>query len=215
MALGRPEQHHRQEKIAHPTRIVKSFPEKKVVCILIAVALGSSVFLFFAKGGDPIAVRAAKDGNLQAVTTELASHPKLARAEFSIGMGRAWTLLQFATANRHPEIVSLLLANGADINQTGANTEPVIILAVQYSCPDCVRLLMKAGADVNVRGWEGRTSLFSAVGDVEMAKVLLDAGADCNVTDQRGETPLDHARNYGTAAVVEILSKGCPPQKNR
>lgn len=89
------------------------------------------------------------------------------------------------------EIMSLLLANGADANFSGAWRRTSLMEA---NSAGKVQLLVARGARVNAQDEEGRTALMHAVdrGDVEVVEALLQAGADAAIRDGKGATALLH-----------------------
>ena len=90
------------------------------------------------------------------------------------------------------EIMSLLLAKGADVNFLGRDGETALMEA---NSAEKVTLLVARGAQVNTTDKEGRTALMFAVdrGDVEVVGALLQAGADASVVNQEGATALMYA----------------------
>ena len=90
------------------------------------------------------------------------------------------------------EIMSLLLAKGADVNFLGRDGETALMEA---NSAEKVKLLVARGAQVNATDKEGRTALMRAVdrGDVEVVEALLQAGADASVVNQKGATALMYA----------------------
>ena len=90
------------------------------------------------------------------------------------------------------EIMSLLLAKGADVNFLGRDGETALMAA---NSAEKVKLLVARGAQVNTRDKESRTALMFAVdrGDVEVVEALLQAGADASVVNEKGATALMYA----------------------
>ncbi|HLM23714.1 MAG TPA: ankyrin repeat domain-containing protein, partial [Pyrinomonadaceae bacterium] len=90
------------------------------------------------------------------------------------------------------EIMSLLLAKGADVNFSGQWGHTALMEA---NTAEKVKLLVGRGAQVNTRDEQGKTALVHAVdrGDVEVVESLLQAGADASVLDQKGATALMYA----------------------
>ena len=84
---------------------------------------------------------------------------------------------------QYAEIVSLLLANGADINAKDSYNRTPLQLAVRFGCSDMARLLIAKGADVNAKDNEGATPLFSAALDnnKDMENLLLNKGAEVDI----------------------------------
>lgn len=124
----------------------------------------------------------------------------------------------FIAADDEPEMVRLLLENGADPRfapkahpDEGELFRIVSAFGVKppsgkadsselvYLCrgdrggnPAEVRRLLDLGADVNHRDHKGKTALHRAAkaGFVKTMQILLDHGADIGIEDKDGETPL-------------------------
>ena len=90
------------------------------------------------------------------------------------------------------DIMSLLLAKGADANFVGQWGHTALMEA---NTAAKVKLLVVHGAQVNAKDQEGETALIHAVdrGDVEVVEALLQAGADASIADAKGATSLLHA----------------------
>ncbi|HKG80875.1 MAG TPA: ankyrin repeat domain-containing protein [Pyrinomonadaceae bacterium] len=87
------------------------------------------------------------------------------------------------------EIMSLLLARGADVNLIGQRGQTALMEANSTAK---VKLLVANGAQLNAKDEQGETALIHAVdrGDVEVVEALLQAGADASVRDAKGVTAL-------------------------
>ncbi|GLH05769.1 Transient receptor potential channel pyrexia [Gryllus bimaculatus] len=88
----------------------------------------------------------------------------------------------------HPDVVSLLLERGADVNLTDMDGRCALHhAAILPSSVQCVDLLLAAGADVDARNNFGATPLMEAAMSQNEATVraLLAAGARKNVTGWR------------------------------
>jgi ankyrin repeat protein len=93
------------------------------------------------------------------------------------------TPLMYAAARySNPEIVTLLIEAGADVNAKVNNGLTPLMLAARYTTtPEIVTLLIQAGADVNTKDENGLTPLWFAnhlSGSYpEIIKILEAAGA--------------------------------------
>ncbi|MEG4173133.1 MULTISPECIES: ankyrin repeat domain-containing protein [unclassified Microcoleus] len=105
------------------------------------------------------------------------------------------TPLHLAVQNNRPEIVSLLIANGAKVNVENASGNTPLHLAVQNNRPEIVSFLIANGAKVNVENASGNTPLHLAVQNnrPEIVSFLIANGAKVNVKNNDGWIPLDIA----------------------
>ena len=128
------------------------------------------------------------------------------------------TPLHTAVRADGPEIVSLLLESGADVNITDTQGWSPLHLAVIRGHSDCVVSILHFGikVDMMTRGW---TSLhLAALTDrVDIVSLLINGGADTSLINGQGKTALDIAResdNGKTAAIIlerEFQSGLCLP----
>ena len=112
----------------------------------------------------------------------------------------AMTPLLYAARDGRLEIARVLLASGAELEQTDANGITPLISAITNNHPDVARFLIDKGANIKAVDWYGRTPLWAAVETrnmdvdnasfvngidrapfLELIQVLLDKGADPNV----------------------------------
>ena len=103
-------------------------------------------------------------------------------ADLDVGRGRFSTPLIAASRYASPEVVQLLLKNGADVSAV-SNDGGTSIFAARNNDSEPIaitKLLIKAGADVNHVNKYGMTPLKLASGpngNKEMAQLLIKAGA--------------------------------------
>ncbi|MGC8669454.1 MAG: ankyrin repeat domain-containing protein [Chthonomonadales bacterium] len=94
------------------------------------------------------------------------------------GVSSDWTPLHWAALGRHPDVVRLLIENGADLNALGAGQKTALHQAVEQNDLATARILLESGADVNAVDDRGFTPLHIAL--------------------ERGSGPLaDLIRSYG------------------
>ena len=92
-----------------------------------------------------------------------------------------------------PEMVELLIANGAAVNLQARNGRTALMYAAKNGDTQAVKALLKSGASVNTADNEGETALMKAVTfscDEDTIRVLVDAGADLKATNHKGQSPL-------------------------
>ncbi len=110
------------------------------------------------------------------------------------------------------EVMSLLLAKGADANAAGQYGRTALMEA---SSVEKVKLLLARGAQVNTKDDAGATALTRAVdrADVEVVEELLKAGAEgLNAQNEDGETLLMHAVRAGKTDLARLLlASGADP----
>src|SRR5262249_6384431 len=108
--------------------------------------------------------------------------------------------------SRRMEVVTLLLAAGADINGEGGEALREAMRQEDFAL---VKFLLEAGADVNAISEHGSTPLHYAafLGEVEFAKLFLQAGAKLDVRNSDGKTPAQWAAFHGCREVAKLLQQ--------
>ena len=100
-------------------------------------------------------------------------------AEINVGSNYWGDLLTIAAGKLRVDLMSLLLAHGANPNST-FHGESVLHVAVKYRCLGCVKVLVEAGADVNAPtyDYDTRTPIHIAIryGYPEVAEYLMAHG---------------------------------------
>jgi uncharacterized protein len=121
------------------------------------------------------------------------------------------TALMWASARRHPEMMQLLIARGADVNARSIDRDyqrhvtaegrpksldsgglTPLLYAARENCIACVGVLLENKADIDLPDPDGVSPLLLAIMNAnwDLAKQLIAAGADVNQWDIYGEAPL-------------------------
>lgn len=124
---------------------------------------------------------------------------------------RGFTALHYAIAMKQPDVVSVLVANGADLNaavtQSGdyEGMTPLMMAAVWQ--PAMVELFLERGANVDATAKNGYTALAFAIYEwnVDAVKALAAHGANLNWQDENGDTYLMLAAQRVHAETVKAL----------
>ncbi|MEJ7911519.1 MAG: ankyrin repeat domain-containing protein [Chitinophagaceae bacterium] len=120
---------------------------------------------------------------------------------------KGFTPLIIAVYNKHPEVVSVLLQNGANVDAQDEAGNTALMGACFKGYPDLASMLLEAGAAINLRNFQGAPALtFAATfGQLGIAEMLLKKGAHSNLVDSRGKTSLDHASMQENSAMIDLL----------
>lgn len=119
------------------------------------------------------------------------------------------TPLISAAAHDHSELLELLLANGADVNQQRPRDDATALhAAVAAGGPQSARLLLEHHAKVNIPDDKGDAPLAIAacIGSMELAELLIAFGAAVDAANRDGATALCAAANGGHSEVVDLLA---------
>ena len=118
------------------------------------------------------------------------------------------TALHWAAYHGDPELVTALLAAGADPAAANRNGSTALWLAARHGHADVLAALLAGGADANEALPLGRRPLMLAArsGNTEAVRILLDHDADPNAAESdRGTTALMQAADQGHADVMALL----------
>jgi ankyrin repeat protein len=140
---------------------------------------------------------AARDGDIQKVNSLLKKNPELIASRNSLGQ----TPLYSAAGNNNKEMMRLLLAKGADVNDKDNQGSVPLGIAAMMGCKDAAELLLSNGAEINVKNNKDAAPLHVAAsaGWKDLVEFLLSKGAEINSKDGNGNTPLHLA--------VQLLDK--------
>ncbi|MGE3276824.1 MAG: ankyrin repeat domain-containing protein [Vicinamibacterales bacterium] len=182
-------------------------------------------------------MEAARRGSAKVVGALLAKGAAVDARESARGQ----TALMWAAANRHPDVVRVLLEHRPDVTartttreltamldrgprrsvktsvqdarQIARGGSTALIFAALAGDAESARLLLAAGADKDDVAADGRSALLLATfsGHGETARVLLDAGADPDAA-AAGYAPLHAAALRGDLETVRaLLARGASP----
>jgi len=122
------------------------------------------------------------------------------------GDGR--TVLNYASARGHLDVVTALVAHGADPNVRDKRAYTALSHAVEAKYDDVADVLLdRPGLDPNCRGLNARPVLVAYAwrNDKRRVEKLLARGANVNAPDADGDTPLHGAAQGGDVEIVRML----------
>jgi ankyrin repeat protein len=102
-----------------------------------------------------------------------------------------------------PNIVKMLLDQGADIHQVSERYGTALHVASRNGYPEIIEILLSKGLDVNVVDNAGWTPLFLA--STKVMQLLVDKGANVNAVNRGKSTSLHYECSNGRAEGVKIL----------
>ena len=124
--------------------------------------------------------------------------------------------LHIAAVEGNTEIVSYLVASGADINGKAMYGWAPLHMAVKFNQINIIKLLLRLKAAPDIKMDWGNTPLHSAAyeGSIKIAALFIKSGVDADVTDYEGNTPLHGAASRGHIEMVKFLiEKGADPNR--
>ncbi|XP_029468933.1 ankyrin repeat and SOCS box protein 6 [Rhinatrema bivittatum] len=109
-----------------------------------------------------------------------------------------YTALHIAVLRNQPDMVTLLVQHGADINRRDRihESSPLDLASEEPERLPCLQRLLELGADINSADRNGKTSLLHALAssdgvqihNTDNIRLLLEGGADVKVTTKDGDT---------------------------
>ena len=107
----------------------------------------------------------------------------------------------------HTDVVRILLARGAEVDQQDVYQQTPLIVAAAYGNAEVVSILIENNARLPLSDWSGQSALHTAVshGHSEVVRILLASGAEVDQANRAGLTPLIAAAENGHTEVVSIL----------
>ena len=183
----------------------------------LALAAGNGhapiVERLLARGADPNAasltgvtplMRASRTGSAASARALLARGANVNAAERE----RRQTALMWAAAQRHPEVVTLLLDRGADVRARTA-VRPLTVMLEQG--PPGMKTAREHARQITAGG-STALHLAASSGDVASARALLDRGAEINDAAAEGYSALVLAAFAGNGPVARLLvERGADP----
>jgi ankyrin repeat protein len=154
--------------------------------------------------------QAVQSLDLEAVRSMLEKDPALAKARDQNGIG----MLQLVVGSNSPDIVELLVNNGADARTGGGGGQIPIVAALNGHppVPREVELLLDHGANPNEKNILGASALMSAAawGSAECVRALVEKGADVQARgpDYKWSTLHYAVRGANGDVVSYLLEKG-------
>jgi len=141
---------------------------------------------------------------------------------FVIRSGQIETLAYLLTRGLHPtdavstaawenraDVLDLLIAHGAIVDQARDHTRPVLNELVRWGQFANARLCVARGASPNRpddRGWTAMHQVVSR-GNLKMLRDLLAAGGDASIADHDGRTPRGMAKKAGRADLLAAIEQ--------
>ncbi|SMG50314.1 ankyrin repeat domain-containing protein [Dethiosulfovibrio salsuginis] len=185
----------------------------KKICFIMLFVLASSSFCYKAAAdGDFISL--CKHGSPKQVLEAI-------KKGANVNAGDEITPLIALAGYNRPEIISILIEAGADINYRDAEgMTPLMYFALNDMELESTSLIIESGADVNAKDYNGKSVLMYTLGSMashgnpSLIPVLVKNGADINYRDPMGNTVLQYAAhivgNFGL--IKELLENGADPR---
>ena len=123
------------------------------------------------------------------------------------GAMRERTPLMYAAQWGNQPMVSLLLEQGAQVDQVTKDGRTPLMIAAQEGHLEVAQYLVKQGAQVDQVTKDGRTPLYIAAqeGHLEVTQYLVEQGAQVDQVTKDGRTPLYIAAQEGHLEVAQYL----------
>ena len=130
-----------------------------------------------------------------------------------------YTPLHLAVINsRDPEVITILINNGADVNEENhaSNSWTPLHLAAKYNeSLEIINILLNNDADVNAKDGYGKIPLHFAAQFSKSAEIISElvvAGAEIKTEDIGGESPFDYLRKNPNISeeeqIYRVLQEG-------
>lgn len=105
------------------------------------------------------------------------------------------------------EMIRLLIASGADVNEKSKKCEYPLILATGLEDLSILHLLFQVEVNLNIQDCSFNTAISMALGmqNIEVLGFILSKHPDLEVENTLGETPLQMAKRLGFAPGISLL----------
>ncbi len=191
-------------------RVFYSGLEEPLAWLWIALPYGLFIMLRTlllprAAAGERAVTRAAARGSIRDV-----KNPVKTGANVSVIGKSGMTPLHDASYACKPEVVSMLLRSGADLEACDIETgiRP-LHMAAKKGCLQACELLIRHGAEINAQTREGATALHLAAraGHAEVVLLLLKYLANHTLQDVQGHTAMHYAQQAGHLDIVKHIEQ--------
>jgi hypothetical protein len=191
-------------------RVFYSGLEEPLTWLWIALPYGLFIMLRTlllprAATGERAVTRAASRVNISDF-----KNPVETAADINAIDGPGVTLLHNASYECKPEVVSMLLRSGADLEACDIETgiRP-LHMAAKKGCLQACEHLIRYGAEINAQTREGATALHLAAraGHAEVALLLLKYLANHTLQDVQGHTAMHYAQQAGHLDIVKQIEQ--------
>jgi ankyrin repeat protein len=152
-------------------------------------------------------IQAVENGHIEIVELLIARGADVQQQESEMQMSP----LHYAAAHDEPDMVRILLENGADLNAENSFRWTPLFSAARMGSVETVQALLEAGAESDAVSAEGRTPMMVLIdrgrlgGMTDKMMLLLDNGADPNLQDNNGDTALHFAARTGKLEAIPLL----------
>ena len=117
------------------------------------------------------------------------------------------------TIPEQPELVTMLLENGADVSARNRDQNTPLHYAAERGALKTMEILLSKGADISAKNKSGETPLhrafYAEVKNPKVVTYLLEKGADVNTQNSSGETPfmiVNRTEPYNTEMIVALFA---------
>jgi ankyrin repeat protein len=150
---------------------------------------------------------AAENSNLEMCKALLKVKGVNANAKDKI-YGETALHVSFKRSDPSAELLELLIANGADVNEQDNDSQGALYEACSVGDANSAAVLLRLGADINDdEDVFGHTALHAAIAvkSLPTVKVLIDAGADLTLRDKSGQSALHQSIVVGQFQIFECI----------